>query len=342
MAFYLSTQVSFGQVPSNDPNWSSTPFLDDEFNTSEHFGAGHLWDSIIEGEGNTCFYGLNMLSFQTISTYSVLAIKVDTSSFSSCSPPSSYPVQSGGILSTSSYKYGYYTANCEMAFNGVDFNGNFWMYGGVTGTSGWWNEIDCEIINSYQNGDRSGSWPYPINDFTSGVHFDDASYTNMVYGSNNFINSTIENTFHVYSFEWLPNHIIWYFDGNQINELTTEIPDHAISIWISPWTSSGAHTTDEYPGYEYVDYVRAYDLIMDSCSYSKIFKQNADISNFAPGVRSSITFGNGTNNIDLSTLTNPLVFRASSFTIPKNSTYTFKASGKALMLIPTSCYTPLN
>ncbi|MBR4627076.1 MAG: family 16 glycosylhydrolase [Ruminococcus sp.] len=130
---------------------------------------------------------------------------------------------SGGEYRTNEfYHYGYY--ECSMqAIKNDGVVSSFFTYTGpsdvVNGQKNPWDEIDIEIlgkdttkmqINYYRNG--QGGHEVMID-----LGFD----------------SSLE--FHTYGFDWQPDHITWYVDGNPVHTMNGDVPKTPSKIMMNAW-----------------------------------------------------------------------------------------------------------
>ena len=107
-----------------------------------------------------------------------------------------------------------------------------------------------------------------------------------------------QGDFHIYSCEWMPDHVYWYFDGQLINSYTNlaHIPHHPLilktnyaidnyaghkvnGVWVPEWLGSDIMT---------IDYIKVYQLIWD-CDTDETITCQLDLDDFVYKVKKSIS-----------------------------------------------------
>ncbi|MFS0657085.1 beta-glucanase [Bacillus sp. 179-C3.3 HS] len=145
----------------------------------------------------------------------------------SLTSPSSQKFDCGENRSTQTYGYGLYEVSMKPAKN-VGIVSSFFTYTGPTdGTP--WDEIDIEFLGKD----------------TTKVQFN--YYTNGVGNHEKIVNLGFDaaNSYHTYAFDWQPNSIKWYVDGQLKHTATTQIPKTPGKIMMNLWNGVGV---DEWLG----------------------------------------------------------------------------------------------
>ena len=125
--------------------------------------------------------------------------------------------ESGEYRSSNYYRYGYYSV-CMKAAACSGVISSFFTYTGRP-----WDEIDMEFLGNettkmqfnYYTGGMGG------HEYLCDLGFDGA------------------DDFHEYGFDWQPDRIEWYVDGNHVYTATVDIPSAASQIMVNVWTGTG-------------------------------------------------------------------------------------------------------
>lgn len=341
----LPCVMSFGalcQTPVNDKNWNSSPTFNDNFNP-QTFGPSYTWKTVTGNYPTGFCFSSQMDSFNSsiLLGNSVLQLKA---AIHSPRCDTSRPIYSGGIISNGQFEYGYYEISCELNYSGKWENAAFWM-AGFDCSIPEYNELDCEILSNQSS-------PYNPLYFTHSLWDTTGACANGkgLPAANNqpyTFNVNVQNSFHKYAFEWTPDHVIWYFDGTPIQEVTNggynafyQVPNLPMNIWLDLGfqATDTTHHADSilqrstYPAYMYVDYINQYDLKSDcSTDYSTC---SFNINTFPFKVYHSITLTGSCN--DSIPIGKTASFRASDH-IEINCSFKVHA-GAQLIMIPTQCY----
>ena len=206
------------------------------------------------------------------------------------------------------YQYGFFEIRCKLPIHQGAFPA-FWLWDAdsISPTNRHYEEIDIfeyswsfeEITDNQHNNHHPHGAGNPYC-FTTGIYYNDT--TNHHYWQNsrarNFpmTNDSLSN-WHTFACEWLPEHIIWYCDGNVVNEYHTpdSIPHH-------PLTLKTNYAIDKYALKRHkfgnpvewkegdtmiIDYIKVYQLNWD-CNTDETIAQQADLEYFDFGVKKSI------------------------------------------------------
>lgn len=200
------------------------------------------------------------------------------------------------------FRYGYFEIRCKLPTHQGAFPA-FWLQASCDTTGKkYYEEID---IFEYSWWITSPSNPH-INmpelgskrRYTCGLYFNDTdtSYREHSYARaypilpNN--SSDLEN-YHRFSCEWMPDHVIWYFDDIVMNEYykMDSIPhrplylntNYAIDIYYD-------HGNDVWlgPSEMVIDYIKVYQLEWD-CNTDETITSQSDLDNFDFAVKKSIS-----------------------------------------------------
>lgn len=244
----MTNNLTFGQIPSNDPTWGAPKFFDDFNGTvvnSDEWSSQWPWgqkswektcdQTIVPGSTpGICpnqYYSYRTPNFAncTVSNSSVKIVsKQEYYPNALCweypnNVPYSYYANfnytTGMLLSKNYYKYGYFEIMCKLPMpqsphQTRSLGPNFWLWGGGCGYTDY-SEIDVFEFN--------GEYNNLVNYHTCNSHYRDcypASGTcppigtlwhddlNTDLGSVNFAN----NTFHKFAVEWGADRIVYYLD----------------------------------------------------------------------------------------------------------------------------------
>ena len=146
-----------------------------------------------------------------------------------------------------SYVYGRFEI-CYKSVKGAGVLSNFFTYHDFTTGTADWNEIDIEILGRYE---------------------DDLQFTTItpyqsIQNSHAYANFNPADDYHVYAFEWTPNYVAWFVDGEEIYRQTgehiatlTRPQKIMMNIWApenaDSWT--GEWNPDILPLFAYYDWV---------------------------------------------------------------------------------------
>lgn len=208
---------------------------------------------------------------------------------------------------TNKFRYGYFEIKCKLPVHRGAFPA-FWLWGAKDNE--YYEEIDIfEFSWDFEN-PASTEWthnPHPHGEgnpycFTSGLYINnqteslspiDSTSQARVYS---MINDSL-NHWHTFSCEWLPDHILWYCNGNLVNVYNNpdSIPSH-------PLTLKANYAIDRYALHDYhsgnipewlgsdvmsIDYIKVYQLDWD-CSTDETITQQSELDNFDFAVKRRI------------------------------------------------------
>jgi len=117
-----------------------------------------------------------------------------------------------------------------------------------------WNEIDIEILGTYNNYVQFTTHTPGNNNPISLTHYEEVSYN-------------VHQEFHIYAFEWVPGEVRWFIDGQEVYSQSGNHIDslvHAQKIMMNTWASIydnwvGPFNIENLPVYSFYDYVTYYE-----------------------------------------------------------------------------------
>jgi beta-glucanase (GH16 family) len=205
------------------------------------------------------------------------------------------------------FKYGYFEIRCKLPIHTGAFPA-FWLWyaDSISPNNRYYEEIDIfEFSWSFENFPNGHNNPHPHGAgnphcFTTGIHYSDT--TNHLHWKHskarNFpmIGDSL-NHWHSFACEWLPEHVIWYCDGNIVNEYHNpdNIPQHSLTLKTN-------YAIDKYALHDHlfgdtliwkssdkmiIDYIKVYQLNWD-CNTDETIAQQSDLEYFDYGVKKSI------------------------------------------------------
>lgn len=153
--------------------------------------------------------------------------------------------KSGEYRTNSNYKYGYFETRMK-ASNIVGTVNSFFTYTGPSENNPW-EEIDIEILG------RDPS-KMQVNYWTNGVG-DHEVFIDLGFDAS--------EDFHVYGFDWQPEYIKWYVDGNLVHTedgSNGPLPCTASKIMVNFWPGTGVDNwlgafDGQVPQMVYYDYI---------------------------------------------------------------------------------------
>ena len=226
------------------------------------------------------------------------------------------------------FRYGFFEIKCKLPIHQGAFPA-FWLWHGDSiPEDPHYEEIDIFEF-SWRFEDSVSSIHYSPNPhgagnpycFTSGIYYNDTSSYGgyeVSFARNFPMISDSLNHWHTFACEWLPEHVIWYCDGQVINEFhdATHIPHHALVLKANYSIDDYAllnYTRGNPPEWEgtdamIIDYVKVLQLQWD-CDNDVYITCQTDLDGFEYKVKKSfsITAGNGPVRVGN---TNKVTFRA--------------------------------
>ncbi|RJP63214.1 MAG: glycosyl hydrolase family protein [Ignavibacteriales bacterium] len=155
------------------------------------------------------------------------------------------------------YTYGRFEAKIKAAQRDGMLASFFTYYDGV-GTSNW-NEIDIEILGRYEN---------------------NIQFNTITPGQKNHVRSQPVNfnpslDYHTYAFEWTPDYVAWFIDGEEVYRQTGEHIStlvHPQKIMMNIWNPAydnwvGTWNENALPAFAYYDFVSYYSYTPGTGSY---------------------------------------------------------------------------
>ena len=125
-----------------------------------------------------------------------------------------------------------------------------------------WNEIDIEILGTYDNYVQLTTHTPGNNNPISFTHYEEVEYN-------------IHQEFHIYAFEWIPGEVRWFIDGEMVYSQSGNHIDnlvHAQKIMMNTWASIyenwvGPFDVQNLPIYSFYDYVTYYNYTPETGNY---------------------------------------------------------------------------
>lgn len=209
---------------------------------------------------------------------------------------------SGEIDTRRKFRYGYFEIRCKLPVHQGAFPA-FWLYSSSDSTgNSYYEEIDI-FEYSWGVSSPSGHNPNPPGTgstriYTCGIYFNDTENDshNHSYGRAYPVvpaNSSDLDQFHTYGCKWTPDRVVWYFDGNIMNEYA-----NADSIPHRLLTLKTDYAIDAYykrpngiwpgPGEMLIDYINVYQLKFD-CQTDETITCQSDLENFNYAVKKTIS-----------------------------------------------------
>ena len=223
------------------------------------------------------------------------------------------------MVDSGRFQYGYFEIRCKLPIHTGAFPA-FWLWDASKANpeDKYYEEIDIfeyswsfeeSPYNEHNNPHPHGAGnPYC---FTTGIYYNDTTKYHYWQNSRarNFpmINDSLSH-WHTFACEWLPEHIIWYCDGNVVNEYHN--PD---SIPRHPLTLKTNYAIDKYALNNHsfgdtliwkasdmmiVDYIKVYQLGWD-CDTDAIIACQSDLDGFSYKVKKSIAITSANEAVEI-------------------------------------------
>ena len=335
------------QSPSSDLHWNSTNLkFQEDFNSLWPYWSvmdhntpgnpGHQTGVYERSSTNT-----NIINYSNGTAWPHNVLELSTTHYNTtpiCQNTNAF-ITMGEIFTggTNAFRYGYYEARCHFGLaTGNTYMPAFWL---MDGGSNYYNELDCEI-RSAPSGPFELTNTNWVNNFSSTVPFPatPATFTNAGFKPG------LENGFHKYGIEWLPNHVIYYYDDKPYActwDVINNVPQFPMRIRFSmgfAYNPPFTEANNTFPGRMLVDYTYAYDLNMQNCG-------TKDLDVFTPFNMGSYDFMEIKKNIYF-IINNNTNFNNGQLNILRASNEIqiegdWRVSlGTEVQLIPSSCYIP--
>lgn len=205
------------------------------------------------------------------------------------------------------FQYGYFVICCKLPQHKGTFPA-FWLHGSnKTGADRYYEEIDIfehsrNLMHSYSGNPNIPEPQDTARVFTTGL------YHNLTGLHPDSTESFARNfplalppsndlsDWHTYSCEWMPDHVLWYLDGNLVNWYydNKHIPCHEMTLKTNYAIDRFAINHDTgapiwFGSAEMViDYIRVYQLKWD-CDKDEVITCQADLDDFKYAVKKSIS-----------------------------------------------------
>jgi beta-glucanase (GH16 family) len=198
------------------------------------------------------------------------------------------------------FRYGYFEIRCKIPVHQGAFPA-FWLQSSSKAPNDkYYEEIDI-FEYSWWITSPSGDNPNPPGlgskrCFTCGLYFNDkdTSYRNHSYARVYPLipsQSSDLDQYHTFGCEWMPDHVIWYFDDQVVNEYDEKenIPHRPLYLKANYAINSYYNHDGKWlgPGEMVIDHIKAYQLKWDCNKNEKITSQS-DLKHFDYAVKKSI------------------------------------------------------
>jgi beta-glucanase (GH16 family) len=199
--------------------WPVTAQIYDDFN-SYNTGVFHKADGWTNGNPFNCTWRADCVTFSG----GIMSLTINSES-------GNPPYKAGEYRTNNNVSYGLFEVRMK-ASKALGTTSTFFTYTGPSEDNPW-DEIDIEIIWRNNNGSLSQNGILQTN-----------YYTNGTGGHETKVNLSFDASaaFHTYAFEWLPNSIKWYVDGNLVvteNGSRGPLPSTASKIMMNHWPGTG-------------------------------------------------------------------------------------------------------
>lgn len=276
--------------------------------------------------------------------------------YSGCieSPPSETNSKSDNLPSPR-FRYGYFEIKCQVPIH-RGAKSSFWLWDGER--NHFYEEIDIYEF-SWEFEDSAAYWqpnPHPHGAgnpycFTSGLYINKES--NYI-GDTVFYQASRAREFlmiddslshwHTFACEWLPEHVIWYCDGNMVDAYYNpdSIPSHPMTLKVGYSIDRYAlknHKLDSVPewmdgGSLVIDYIKVMQLDWD-CDTDEVITCQQDLDGFDYSVKKSISITSSVENVELSN-TDKVTFRVTdSFEI--TGPFEVDSGGELSIIVMKNC-----
>ena len=205
--------------------------------------------------------------------------------------------------------FGYYEIRCKMPIHDWDYSA-FWFWSTLGGT---YNEIDVFEHtkslsgNNPEKGTLSGIWYNPDGTNYSNPEYEDHAnrYANHLHNLSE--SSSTLDEYHTFACLWLPERVVWYVDGDVVNECneSSQIPQFPMWLKITHCpdnsVNSGTFSNpvfEEYYDEMTIDYVKAFRLESE-CETDATIRNVSDFESFHYSVKRSITLGSLSSTLSL-------------------------------------------
>ncbi|MBN1575487.1 MAG: family 16 glycosylhydrolase [Chitinispirillaceae bacterium] len=155
------------------------------------------------------------------------------------------------LYSKGSLKYGRFDVRMRVVCGSGIISSFFLYYNDSYLGGGPWGEIDMEIVGKHENA------------FQSNLITGTAASKKTSEELHDF--DSLSQSYHTYSFEWTPEYIAWFFDGEEVRRSTgsqvTDCQKKEMSIRFNLWISdvvswAGQFNQSILPVYQYINWVK--------------------------------------------------------------------------------------
>lgn len=188
-----------------------------------------------------------------------------------------YKFYGAELFSKETFSYGKFEAKMKMAYAPGCISSMFLYYNNsYMGNGEVWNEIDIEVIGKEPNGFQSN--------IITGKSEKKVTSEKIIK-----TDAPISNDFHIYTVEWTPEYVAWYFDGKEVrrndssndskSQVAALVKDQSLrfNIWSSKSTEWVGNLYEKnIPIEQEIDYVKVYDYDVDSKTFKERWTDDFD------------------------------------------------------------------
>lgn len=234
-------------------------------------------------------------------------------------------------LPTDKFRYGYFEIKCKLPVHQGAFPA-FWLWDAKKDL--YYEEIDIFEVSKYFTDPSMSQWthnpnPQGISDvstFTTGLYYNEiGSYIGQATSqARNYPivpTGTTLNDWHTFACEWLPDHVIWYCDGDIVNEYhnSDSIPHHALTLKANYAIDNYALQNQNHtfpPAWcgndnVVIDFINVYQLNYD-CETDEEITRQSELEQFNFGVKKSIRISSTIEQVYV-TNNDKVTFRATDY-----------------------------
>jgi len=325
---FLSSYVSLGQTPSNDPHWETLwednfDFYDATRWIKANYGIHGNEPQIYLTSNVFCLNGnLILKANNNIVTCPPNPIQT-TWACGLATPGQTYPYNSGWVETNTlnNIQFGYIEARIKLPECNDDMFPAFWTWRGNNVSTINETEIDIfEMIGALNT-----------NLYTTNIHI---NYPDSRFQLLSPINYNYTD-YHLYGIEWSSSKLIWYLDGIpiRISDNPGVISQARVIFNLALKDNINPTIPTHFPKEMLIDYIKVYKLKNDCNTDMNVC--NYDFSTHDNRVKKSITIGNGTCTNTIFTGQN--VFLRASEGVLINGDFT-TSIGSELYIDVNPCY----
>lgn len=216
------------------------------------------------------------------------------------------------------FTYGYFEIRCKLPVHRGAFPA-FWLWGG----GDHYEEIDIFEYSWLFTGEETDPDFGSPRIFTTGLYFNDDNNVGgweYSYARENPevpVGDPDLSEWHTFSCEWSPERVIWYFDGDIVNEHFGEtVPYRPMTLKANyaldnEVLDNGIPRTGYFPDKMTIDYIKVHKLKCD-CGNPATIPDTPALTAFTYEVKQSISIGSSGNTVTIPA-SSKVVFRATDY-----------------------------